>query len=69
MGIHYGPTSMALTTVDTSSVGHVVNTWADILNRSGIGFEVMPERIAHIFPLDLASAGSTPVALVAPSIG
>ena len=36
--------------------GHVVNTWADLLNRAGLGMEVMHERNAHNFPLDLASA-------------
>jgi photosystem II P680 reaction center D1 protein len=35
--------------------GHVINTWADILNRAGLGFEVMHERNAHNFPLDLAT--------------
>ena len=49
--------------------GHVVNTWADILNRAGLGMEVMHERNAHNFPLDLAAASTTPVALVAPAIG
>ena len=49
--------------------GHVVNTWADILNRAGLGMEVMHERNAHNFPLDLAAADSTPVALTAPVIG
>ena len=43
--------------------GQVVNTWADILNRAGLGMEVMHERNAHNFPLDLAAAESTPVAL------
>ena len=52
-----------------SSDGHVVNTWADILNRAGLGMEVMHERNAHNFPLDLASTSATPVALIAPSIG
>jgi photosystem II P680 reaction center D1 protein len=52
-----------------SSDGHVINTWADILNRAGLGFEVMHERNAHNFPLDLAAADTTPVALVAPMIG
>ena len=33
---------------------HVINTWADILNRAGLGMEVMHERNAHNFPLDLA---------------
>ena len=49
--------------------GRVVNTWADILNRANLGFEVMHERNAHNFPLDLASAETTQVALRAPSIG
>jgi len=49
--------------------GQVVNTWADILNRAGLGMEVMHERNAHNFPLDLAAVESTPVALTAPSIG
>ena len=34
--------------------GRVINTWADILNRANLGFEVMHERNAHNFPLDLA---------------
>ena len=49
--------------------GHVINTWADILNRAGLGMEVMHERNAHNFPLDLASAETTPVALTAPAVG
>ncbi len=49
--------------------GHVINTWADILNRAGLGMEVMHERNAHNFPLDLAAADTTPVALTAPAIG
>jgi photosystem II P680 reaction center D1 protein len=47
----------------------VVNTWADVLNRAGLGMEVMHERNAHNFPLDLAAAGVSEVALTAPSIG
>jgi photosystem II P680 reaction center D1 protein len=42
--------------------GRVVSTWADILNRSNLGIEVMHERNAHNFPLDLASLGCSPVA-------
>jgi photosystem II P680 reaction center D1 protein len=49
--------------------GNVINTWADILNRANLGFEVMHERNAHNFPLDLATADLTPVALKAPAIG
>ena len=49
--------------------GRVLPTWADILNRAGLGMEVMHERNAHNFPLDLATVAATPVALTAPSIG
>jgi photosystem II P680 reaction center D1 protein len=38
------------------SQGRVINTWADILNRANLGIEVMHERNAHNFPLDLAAA-------------
>ncbi|KKZ12806.1 MAG: hypothetical protein TE42_03105 [Candidatus Synechococcus spongiarum SP3] len=51
------------------SQGRVVNTWADVVNRASLGMEVMHERNAHNFPLDLASAESTTVALTAPTIG
>jgi photosystem II P680 reaction center D1 protein len=37
------------------SQGRVLNTWADIINRANLGMEVMHERNAHNFPLDLAS--------------
>ena len=47
----------------------VINTWADVLNRGSLGLEVIHERNAHNFPLDLATAESTPVALTAPAIG
>ncbi|MFZ9566036.1 MAG: photosystem II q(b) protein, partial [Vulcanococcus sp.] len=40
-----------------------------VLNRANLGMEVMHERNAHNFPLDLASTQSIPVALTAPSIG
>ena len=53
----------------TDSQSRVINTWADILNRQGLGMEVMHERNAHNFPLDLAAASTTEVALVAPSVG
>ena len=51
------------------SQNRVIPTWADILNRAGLGLEVMHERNAHNFPLDLAAAETTSVALTAPSIG
>jgi len=36
------------------SSGHLMNSWADIVNRADLGMEVMHERNAHNFPLDLA---------------
>ena len=51
------------------SQNRVIPTWADILNRAGLGMEVMHERNAHNFPLDLAATDATPVALTAPTIG
>jgi hypothetical protein len=30
-----------------SSDGRVINTWADILNRANLGFEVMHERFVN----------------------
>ena len=53
--------------VDTN--GKVIPTWADVVNRQNLGMEVMHERNAHNFPLDLASTESTEVALTAPQIG
>jgi photosystem II P680 reaction center D1 protein len=50
------------------SQGRVVDTWADVLNRANLGFEVMHERNAHNFPLDLASGEAQPVAVKAPAI-
>ncbi|MCX5932067.1 MAG: photosystem II q(b) protein, partial [Cyanobacteria bacterium] len=49
--------------------GRVINTWADVLNRGNLGFEVMHERNAHNFPLDLATSEVVPLALTAPTIG
>lgn len=40
------------------SQGRILNTWADILNRTNLGMEVMHERNAHNFPLDLASSST-----------
>ena len=53
----------------TDSQNRVVNTWGDILNRAGLGMEVMHERNAHNFPLDLASNNIVPIALKAPAVG
>ncbi|MGK7874862.1 MAG: Photosystem Q(B) protein 1, partial [Xenococcaceae cyanobacterium] len=36
------------------SQGRPINTWADIINRANLGIEVIHERNAHQFPLDLA---------------
>jgi photosystem II P680 reaction center D1 protein len=48
--------------------GRVVNTWADVLNRANLGMEVMHERNAHNFPLDLAADKAVPVAFQATEI-
>ncbi len=45
------------------SESRVVNTWGDVLNRANLGIEVMHERNAHNFPLDLAATESKPLAL------
>ena len=50
------------------SQGRVISTWADIINCANLGMEVMHERNAHNFPLDLAAGESAPVALAAPAI-
>merc|ERR1712066_401029 len=49
--------------------GRNLSSWADILNRGNLGMEVMHERNAHNFPLDLAATnggkeGSRSVALL-----
>ena len=36
------------------SNGHLLNSWADIINRADLGMEVMHERNSHHYPLDLA---------------
>jgi photosystem II P680 reaction center D1 protein len=36
-----------------SGSGQVINSWADIVNRGDLGLEVMHERNAHQFPLDI----------------
>jgi len=36
------------------SNGHLISSWADIVNRADLGMEVMHERNAHNFPLDIA---------------
>jgi photosystem II P680 reaction center D1 protein len=47
----------------------VLPTWADVINRANLGMEVMHERNAHNFPLDLATVSSIPVAFTAPAVG
>jgi photosystem II P680 reaction center D1 protein len=42
------------------SKGNVIDTWADVINRAGLGIEAMHERNVHNFPLDLASADAAP---------
>ncbi|MBD2357842.1 photosystem II q(b) protein [Tolypothrix sp. FACHB-123] len=46
------------------SQGRTVATWADVVNRANLGIEVMHERNAHNFPLDLASGEVRPVAFL-----
>jgi len=48
--------------------GHPISTWADVINRANIGFEVMHERNVHNFPLDLASGEIKAIAFTAPEI-
>jgi photosystem II P680 reaction center D1 protein len=49
--------------------GRVIPTWADILNRANLGMEVMHERNAHNFPLDLAASDSFPLSADWPVFG
>jgi len=49
------------------SQGRVIATWADVINRANLGMEVMHERNAHNFPLDLAASDVAPVAMSAPA--
>ena len=51
-----------------SADGRVINTWADILNRAGLGMEVMHDVMLTTSRL-IYAAESQPVALTAPSIG
>jgi photosystem II P680 reaction center D1 protein len=51
------------------SENRVIPSWADLLNRANLGLEVIHERNSHNFPLDLATKETTPVALIAPTIG
>lgn len=48
--------------------GRTIPTWADVLNRANIGIEVMHERNAHNFPLDLAFGEAQPIAIAAPRV-
>jgi len=49
------------------SQGRAINTWADIINRADLGMEVMHERNALNFPLDLASVDVLSVFFTAPA--
>lgn len=40
----------------------------DMTNRANLGIEVMHERNAHNFPLDLAAGEAVPLAMFAPVI-
>ena len=48
------------------SQGRVIHTWADVLNRAGLGIEAIHERNVHNFPLDLASEEIQPLAFITP---
>jgi photosystem II P680 reaction center D1 protein len=52
----------------SDSQGRVVPSWADVINRANLGMEVMHERNAHNFPLDLAAVDVAPLAMAAPAI-
>ncbi len=52
----------------SDSQGRPINTWADVINRANLGIEVIHERNAHNFPLDLAAGEMQPMALTAPAI-
>jgi photosystem II P680 reaction center D1 protein len=52
----------------SDSQGRVVPSWADVINRANLGMEVMHERNAHNFPLDLAAVDVAHVAMAAPAI-
>ena len=41
-----------------ASQGRILKTWADILNRTNLGMEVMYEHKAHNFSLNLAAGES-----------
>ena len=60
--------TMAFNQSVVDSEGRVINTWADIINRADLGMEVMHERNAHNFPLDLAAGEVLPVAVSAPAV-
>ncbi|ERN12842.1 hypothetical protein AMTR_s00172p00027480 [Amborella trichopoda] len=53
MAVNLNCFNFNLSVVD--SQGRVVNTWADIINRTNLSMEVMHERNAHNFPLDVAA--------------
>ncbi|MFN9859926.1 MAG: photosystem II q(b) protein, partial [Pseudanabaena sp.] len=52
----------------SDSQGRVVPSWADVINRANLGMEVMHERNAHNFPLDLAAVDVATIDMSAPAI-
>ncbi len=46
----------------------MIATWADVINRANLSMEVMHERNAHKFPLNLAAGDFALVALTTPAI-
>lgn len=55
-------------TIQIEFHGRVIGTWADVINRANLGMEVMHERNAYNFPLDLAAGESAPIVLSIPAI-
>jgi hypothetical protein len=46
--------SLVTSTLLSETARHLINSWADIMNRADLGLELMHERNAHNFSLDLA---------------
>ncbi|KAI3465034.1 hypothetical protein Pfo_021697 [Paulownia fortunei] len=51
-------TALGIITMAFNLNGRLINTWADIINCANLGMEVLLERNAHNFPLDLVAVGA-----------
>jgi photosystem II P680 reaction center D1 protein len=49
--------------------GHVIPSWAEVINRAILGMDVMYERNVHNFAFDRAAADVASMVLTAPLIG